>query len=352
MKCGIVTVYNSENCGSFLQGYAMMRFLQKNGHEAVHIRQNFSDHSASRKNYLTKMIKTVLRGNFAGAKLMTTRRKLFQQAIKQHLQMVNAAGDVDCCILGSDVIWDVTSSFFKKHYPFFWGTQFTDKKVISYAASVGFAKEKDIKNAAFIRSALENMSAVSVRDSSSQMLLEPYCDKQIHLVCDPTYLIDREDYNAIAKPTDLDKFIFLYCYGELPAADREAIQAIAKAEGLQTITFGMNNTWCDRNLPYDPSLFLSIYDKAEYVITNTFHGTVFSTIYEKRFAVVNNDKQKVINVLKMCSLSDKMTKTAADYDTILHSDFDYEMARQNVARERTNSLDYLNEALGERNSNG
>lgn len=351
MKCGIVTVYNSENCGSYLQGYAMAKFLQKNGHEAVFIRQNFSDHSASPKNYLTKLAKTLARGKFANAKLLADRRKLFRQAIDQYLQVVENADGLDCCLLGSDVIWDVTGGLFRNHHPFFWGTQFPTK-VISYAASIGFSKKEDLAKVNFIRSSLENMAAVSVRDEASQQLLQPYCDKEIRLVCDPTYLIGREDYDAIAKPTELNKFIFLYYYGDLPAADREALQKIAKAEGLKIVTFGSYNPWCDLNLPYDPLLFLSIYDKADYIITNTFHGTVFSSIYEKRFAVVKNDKQKVINVLKMCGLSDKMTETAADYETILHSEFDYEMARQNIARERANSLDYLSKALGESTING
>lgn len=351
MKCGIVTVYNSENCGSYLQGYAMAKFLQKNGHEAVFIRQDFSDHSASRKNYLTKLTKTLLRGNITGAKLLIKRRALFRQAIDQHLQVVEDAEGLDCCLLGSDVIWDVTGGLFRNHHPFFWGTQFPTK-VISYAASIGFSKKEDLEKMDFIRSSLENMAAVSVRDEASQQLLQPYCDKEIRLVCDPTYLVGREDYDEIAKPTELNKLMFLYYYGDLPAADREALQAIAKAEGLKIVTFGSYNAWCDISLPYDPLLFLSIYDKADYIITNTFHGTVFSTIYEKRFAVVNNDKQKVLNVLKMCGLSDKMTKTAADYDAILHGTFDYEMARQNIARERKNSLAYLNKALGESNTNG
>lgn len=345
MKCGIVTVYNSENCGSYLQGYAMAKFLQKNGHEAVFIRQNFGDHSASRRNYLIRLAKMVLRRKFMGAKLMVKRRKLFRQAIAQHLQVAKNANGLDYCLLGSDVIWDVTGGLFRNHHPFFWGTQFPTK-VISYAASIGFSKKEDLEKMNFIRSSLENMEAVSVRDEVSQTLLQPYCDKEIRLVCDPTYLIGREDYDKIAKPTELNKFIFLYCYGNLPAADREALQAIAKAEGLRIVTFGRDNAWCDLNLPYDPLLFLSVYNKADYIITNTFHGTVFSTIYEKRFAVVNNDKQKVLNVLKMCGLSDKMTLTAADYATILHGNFDYEKARQNIARERTNSLDYLSKALG------
>ena len=352
MRCGIVTVYNSENCGSFLQGYALARFLQKNGHEAVFIRQNCPNHSASPKRYFTKLAKTVLRGNLAGAKRLVVRRKNFRQAIDQHLQVVKDATGLDCCILGSDVIWDVSTGFFRNSHTFFWGTRFSPAKIIAYAPSIGFSKEEDLKKVDFVQESLSNMAAVSVRDEVSQRLLQPYCNKEIHLVCDPTFLVDWADYNAIAKETDLEKFIFLYCYGNLPAADREAIQSIAKAEGLKTVTFGNYNSWCDVCLPYDPLLFLSIYDKADYIITNTFHGTVFSAIYEKRFAVVNNDKQKVLNVLKMCGLSEKMTQTAEDYHAILHSDFDYEMTRRNIMQERENSLRYLSEALEEKCING
>lgn len=347
MKCGIVTVYNSENCGSYLQAYALSKVLKNNGHSASVILQNFSDHSASRRNYFKKLVKTALRGSYTGVKSLAIRRKNFRQAIAKHLQVVNNAEGLDCCILGSDVIWDITEGLFRNHHTFFWGTQFRPTKVIAYAPSVGFAKKEDLEKMDFIRDSLDTMAAVSVRDVTSRELLQPYCDKDIQLVCDPTFLIDRADYNAIAKPTDLEKFMFLYCYGNLPAADREAIQAIAKAEGLKTVTFGNFNGWCDVCLPYDPLLFLSIYDKADYIITNTFHGTVFSAIYEKRFAVVKNDKQKVLNVLKMCGLSDKMTETAADYATILHGEYDYETTRQSILRERENSLRYLNKALGE-----
>jgi len=352
VKCGIVTVYNSENCGSFLQGYALARFLKNGGHEAVFIRQNFSDHSASPRNYLKTIAKTALRGRFASVKRLSRRRAAFRRAIADNLSVVDSGEGLDCCVLGSDVIWDVTSPFFRGHHDFFWGTRFSPAKVISYAASVGFAQKENLEKADFVPAALDRMAAVSVRDQASKELLQPYCEKEIHLVCDPTYLLDRAEYDAIAKPTELEKFIFLYCYGNLPAADREAIEKLAKEEGLQTVTFGNYNGWCDVCLAYDPLLFLSIYRKADYIITNTFHGTVFSTIYEKRFAVVKNDKQKVLNVLKMCGLSDKMTEKAADYAAILHSDFNYETTRQNILRERTNSLRFLTEALGESNTNG
>ena len=352
MKCGIVTVYNSENCGSYLQAYALSKVLHNSGHQAFFVRQNFSDHSASPKRFFVKLAKTVLCGDFKGVKRLIVRRKNFRKAIAQYFQIIEKTDGLDCCILGSDVIWDITEGLFRNRHSFFWGTQFHPTKVIAYAPSVGFVKKENLEKANFVQKAMEQMTAVSVRDAASLELLQPYCDKEIHLVCDPTYLIDRADYDAIAKQTDLEKCIFLYCYGDLPGADREAIRAIAKAEGLKTVTFGNFNSWCDICLPYDPLLFLSICDKADYVVTNTFHGTVFSTIYEKRFAVVKTDKQKVLNVLKMCGLSDKMINTEEDYAPILHGEYDYETTRKNILRERVKSLGYLNEALEERNING
>ena len=348
MKCGIVTVYNSENCGSFLQAFALARALNMQGHDAVFVCQNFGEHSASRRSYFVKLAKTMLRGKYLAARQLVERRKNFRTAIERNLQVTEDVKAQDCFILGSDVIWDVTSRLFRNRHSFFWGTQFYPKKVISYAASIGFSREEDLKRQDFVQASLHFMSAVSVRDEMSQQLLQPYCDKEIFRVCDPTYLIDRADYDAIAKPTELEKFIFLYCYKDLPAEDQVAIQNIAAKEGLKTVTFGNFNKWCDISLAYDPLLFLSIYDKAEYIITDTFHGTVFATIYENRFAVVNNNKQKVLNVMKMCGLSDKMTNSAEDYTTILHSEFDYMTTRENIRRERANSLRYLCEAIEER----
>lgn len=351
MKYGIVTVYNSENCGSFLQAYAMSQTLKKTQPETVFVRQNFRDHSVSMQNYLKMIAKTALRGNLAGIKRLVRRRKAFQNACR-HLQIVEDLDAPSCCILGSDVIWDVTVPFFRNHHSFFWGTQFRQSKVISYAASVGFAKEEDIAACSFVRDALKNMAAVSVRDQTSKQLLQPYCDKEIRVVCDPTYLLDRSEYNAIAAPTDLNGFLFIYYYGRMSAEDQRAVQEVAKKEGLKTVTFGNLNPWCDISLPYDPQLFLSIYDKAAYIITNTFHGTVFATIYEKRFAVIRNDKPKILNVLKMCAMSDKMTRTADDISDILHSDFDYGTTRRTILQERENGLCYLREALEGSGLNG
>jgi len=346
MKCEIVTVYNSENCGSFLQAFALSQALKKLKHETMFIRQNFSDHSASVRNYIKSIIKAVLKGRFSDAKRIAKKRVAFHNAFS-NIKVIDGLELPACCVLGSDVIWDVTSSFFKNHHRFFWGTQFNGAKVISYAASVGFAKKEDLENCKFIHEALEKMASVSVRDKISKSLLQPYCDKEIQTVCDPTYLIEKEEYDKIASQTALSDFIFLYYYGEMPPEDKEWLQMLAKEEKLKIVTFGNYNTWCDINLAYDPLLFLSLYNKANYIITNTFHGTVFATIYEKRFAVIKNDKPKILDVLDMCAMSDKMTKSPKDLAIILHSEFKYDVTRQNIMKEREKGLQYLQMATKE-----
>ena len=346
MKCRIVTVYNSDNSGSFLQAYAMMQTLKKMGHQAVFSRNTFSDHNSSLRTHLIRLAKLLARRNLMGFRLMRERRKNFRAAVSRYMP-VEWKGSFDCCVLGSDVIWDLTKPFFKNHADIFWGWAFEGKKVISYAASLGFAGEKELKAHSFVRGALNNMAWVSVRDRNSQALLQPYCDQEIRLVCDPTFLVERQEYDAIAAPTKMEKFIFLYCYVNLPSADQAAIQALAKKEGLKTVTFGQFNQWCDVHLPYDPLEFLSLYEKADYIITDTFHGTVFSMIYEKRFAVVKNQKIKVLDVLAQFGMADKMTSAEAEYAAILHSDFDYASVRQRIAKEREKGLCYLNCALEE-----
>lgn len=340
MKCGIITVYNSLNCGSFLQAYALSKTLEKCRHENYILRRPLSDEIRLKIKRKVRYVASALRGGAFSNKIYRNFAMVYKI-----LPIVRDKKNMSCYILGSDTIWDVSDMYFKRSWATFWGAHLKNAKIISYAPSMGFAKAEDIEKCDFIRDALHRMSAVSVRDETSKELLQPYCDKEIQVVCDPTYLLERAEYDAIAKPTDLKDFLFIYHYGKMPSDYKETIQRFAKHKGLKTVTFGMANPWCDVSLAYDPLLFLSLYNKAEYIITNTFHGTVFATIYEKRFAVIKNEKPKIQNVLKFCAMSDKMTNTAEDVSSILESDFCYEVTGQKILTEREKSLQFLKTAI-------
>lgn len=344
MSVGIITIYKSVNCGSYLQAYALGKALEKIGVDGKFIEYKYSDHISAKHKMIKNIFKMFLKGDFKGISLLLDRITLFKRAVND-LNVIKPRNKMGCYIIGSDTLWDVSSKFFYKHHSFFWGMDFKNSKIISYAPSIGFSKEKDIEQCAFIKENLHKMYAVSVRDNNSKTFLQPYCDKEIKIVCDPTYLIERADYDSIAKPTDLKDFIFIYYYGKMPKEDRDVIKRFAKEKKLKTVVFGHTNQWCDMSLAYDPYLFLSLYDKADYIITNTFHGTVFATIYEKRFVVTKNDKPKIIDVLKMCGLSDKMADSAENIHDILSSDFDYDMVRGNILKERKKGFEYLTQVL-------
>lgn len=347
MKCGIVTVYNSMNCGSYLQAYALASALEENGHEAVFVQHGFSDHSISRRNHVKSLLRTLLRGRFSAAGRLVRRRKAFQSALC-HLKVEKDPRDADCYVFGSDTVWDLTFPYFSNHRDFYWGSSFQNARLISYAPSLGYTGEKELAgNADFVRNALSRFSAVSVREPSGKALLEPYCEKPIATVCDPTFLVAPEAYRKIEKPTELENFIFLYYYGKMPEDYKKEIRAFAGAHDLKTVTFGNSNPWCDLSVEYDPLLFLSLYRKAAYILTNTFHGTVFANIYEKKYVVTKNEKPKVVDLLRACRMSDKMTDKPEDLHLILNSQFDYGFTREFLARERETGIAYLLNALRE-----
>ncbi len=345
MKIGIVTVYNSMNCGSFLQAYALASTLEQEGHEAVCVHHSFPDHSAYFPRYCKNVLAAALRGRFSAAKRLTQRRKAFHQAVRL-LRVEKNPRDVSCYLLGSDTVWDLSYPFFRNHRDFFWGCAFEDARVISYAPSMGYTRQEHM-DVPFVTAALKRMSAVSVRDQYAKALLQPHCDAPIQLVSDPTILLTRADFNKIAKPTELENFLFLYHYGKVSQPYQTAIRSYARERGLQIVAMGDANPWCDVNVPYDPLLFLSLFDKAESVVTNTFHGTVFSNIYEKKFTVIHNEKPKILDFLVLCQMSDKMTQTPEDLSKILQSAFRYEITREVLAQERAKGIAYLTKGLND-----
>lgn len=344
MKCAIVTVYNSENSGSYLQAYALGEKIKQLGHTAVFVRQNFSDHGTSYIQYIKKIGRGICKCKISSIKLINTRRKAFKTAVSK-FTLENPNKSIDNYILGSDTIWDISIKYFRNHRSFFWGTDFIGTKVISYAASLGFANADIIKNCDIVPQALNNIASISVRENSAREILQPYTEKKIEVVCDPTLLLQREEYEALAPQNNYKNCIFIYSYGKMPVEYAEEIQRFARTEGLKTIILGTGNEWCDFSLAYDPFLFLGIMKNAKYVITNTFHGTVFSHILEKKFAVIDCGKSKVTDFLIKHGTTDKSFRNAADIETILKSQYDYESINAIIQEERNAGTSFLKAAI-------
>lgn len=345
MKCGIITVYNSQNCGSYLQAYALIEYLNTAGKNAVCIEHCFLDRSTSRVKIIKAVVINIFRGRFFDSLIPVKQNNVFRNSYRK-MRIEKLDDNIDIIILGSDTIWDVSTPYFRNHHDFFWGTTFSGKRIISYAPSIGYSKKEHLEACPWIAEALRGMDMISVRDTGAMALLQPYCDQKISLVCDPTFLLMQEQYMQIATEVKEDNFIFLYYYGHMAEMNVNQLKVIADQEGLKIITFGGSNRWCDQNEPYDPLRFLGLYNKAKYVVTNTFHGTVFAHIFKKKFAVLHSEKPKIIDLLNRMGTSDKSTFGGRKIADILASEFCYEEIEQHIEAERATGIAYLDEALG------
>lgn len=338
MKCCIVTVYNSQNCGSFLQAYALGKAIESLGHEAFY----YKIHNTEKKRMIKTALKSLAKLNFASFSISLQQPKRFQKAIS----IINETelDDYPTYILGSDTIWDIHTAAFLNNYKTFWGIKFKNAKIIAYAPSIGFSEENDFKNADWLKDALEEMSAISVREKKAKRILQKYTETPIEIVCDPTLLLRKDQFNKIAPKQGMD-CIFLYYYGKVPDEFKQAILSKSKKEGIKVVSFGSANSWCDINEPYDPIRFLELYRSARYIITNTFHGTVFSHIYNKKFAMIKSNKPKIYDFLEKMGTLDKVADKPSEIEKVLDSDFDYEKIEMRIEEERKHGFEYLINSL-------
>lgn len=345
MKIGIVTVYNSPNCGSFLQAISLKHFFEENGHSVVFIR----NHTAL-KNRLpyrfSLAAKRLLQGQWRIAKRILVSWWSFVWAQRAFNVVSQNCKDVEVYVLGSDTIWNIEEQFFQDNYRLFFGESFSSYK-IAYAPSIGDTKiEKLLDNKPIIES-IKNIDYVSARDLNTVEFLKKIHSSEIAYVVDPTLLSDVNYYNSISQPCEEPPFLLYYYFGSIDPIVKEKITEYTKAHGLKIISFGENISNCDEYIPFDPLKMLSYFREAHTIVTNTFHGNVFSIIYNKNFVNIESGKSKVSDLLKRYDLSGRTVKSNDNVEKILNEIIDYDSVNIKIAKDKNNSKSFLNNSLFE-----
>lgn len=339
MKIGIVTVYNTPNCGSFLQAYALQKALCKKGHEVCFLKNEIN---TKRKWYyrLPQTVKYLLKGDFVTVRELTEPYSIFRPLQREFL-ITSKADNLDLVIYGSDTVWNIADSYFLKHWKRFFGHGVSAKK-ISYAASAGSTTLDVFTKIPEIQEALSEFSGLGVRDVPTseivRALLPEYED--VTQVVDPTMLLACEDYEEISVACTEKDFILVYYFGNMPEALVNNIQAFAKAQNKKIVAFG-NRPWADVELPFDPELMMGYYKHADYVVTNTFHGNIFSILFHKQFISFGKQKRKVEALLKEFGLSNRLLDETEDIEEILMQEIDHGEVKQKLKLKREASYQYL-----------
>lgn len=300
-KIGVLTFHRAENYGSAMQSYALQKYLE----EKLGIKNELIDYVPDGQEDFYKLFVPVtnirnLIGNFLKLSIAIkykNRKIAFQNFLKNYLAISDKKYDkfitetalaerYYCIITGSDQIWNMECADFSWEYLL---ENVGGVKKVSYAASMGGGK---ISDPIRYKKCLKEYEAISVReeyaaDIINQMFQIP---GKAEVSVDPTLLLDKIDYDKIASPRRVQEdYIFLYSvYHDDQLL--HTIKSIRKIWGLPIITLiSRNNSYkvlfngIKLAKEEGPEDFLSYIKYAKFVLTNSFHGSVFSIIYGKEF---------------------------------------------------------------------
>lgn len=191
------------------------------------------------------------------------------------------------------------------------------------------------------------MYRVSVRDENSREICETLTDRSVSLVCDPVILYGYEKEMTVFTPAEKN-YVVVYAYdGKMNDAEEvKEIRAFAERRGLKLYSVGYHHTWCDRNIVASPLELLGWIKHADYVVTDTFHGSVFSLICQTPMIVkLRNNANKLSFLLTEYGLQERIIQNFSDLDKVAEQPVDFDQVNRRVEERRAASLQYLREAL-------
>jgi len=308
-KVGVLTFHRAENYGSVLQAYALQKYLT----DKLGIENELIDYIPSGQEEFYKLFVPItnirnLIGNILKLSIANKykkRKDAFQGFLNSNLAISKdkysafnknslLSNQYSLIITGSDQIWNTECADFSWDYLL---EDVHGLKKISYAASMGGGKISDYDR---YKKCLEEYTSISVREQYASDVINQMFnnEKKIEVSLDPTLLLDKEDYNKIAAPRKIQgDYMFLY---SVYHDDKllHTIRRMKKKWGMPIITLiSRNNSYkvllngiklANEEGPED---FLGYIRYAKFVLTNSFHGSVFSMIYGKEFYYLGDYRQ-------------------------------------------------------------
>lgn len=376
-KIGIISLFNLNNVnyGNRLQAYALNRYLRENFSQYYVESLYFSEWGEKIKtrkesafHLISHKLRRLLEKSFGKEKRISSvkqRMERMNQFSANQMQLVPHAVswretfrfDYDILIVGSDIVWGQAKGEISRLYFLDFNSEREYRK-IAYAASFGDATIPE-ENKQEIKRCLSSFDAISVRESSGVKIVKNLGISSAVHVADPTLLLTRVQWQEVEKQpdTDISDYIFVYLLGD-GMSERKEIERISKESGLKIVTIPFaSGTYNHADNDFDAIKIMDcsveewiwLIHHAQYVVTDSFHGTVFSTIFEKKFLVARREFQTDINermydYLRLIDEQDKMIALDS-ISNLQELSWDYAQIKHKMAEFIIYSKDYLRRIL-------
>lgn len=369
-KIGIITFHNSYNCGSMLESYAMQTALSKFSKDVKII--NFSNDSQKKlynvwfeNNSIKNIIKNIL--IFGVNKRLKNNNMKYEEFKNRNFRLTKEYSsmdelndkDYDIVFAGSDQIWNITIQDSDDAYFLPW---VKNAEKVAYAPSFGSKNiMKYAEDSAKYANYINNFNFLSIRENNGKKWIKELINRDVDVLLDPTLLLEREDYDKImANDMKLnEKYIFFYS----PGFDKDIckfVKEIADKYKLKVITWsakhyyvkGIKRFGFELPLYENPALYLNLIKNAELVLTTSYHGTIFSTIYKKKFFTIKNggmygDDDRVITLLEQTKMMGRLTPCDFDENFDYLSEVGYEEYDKNIKELKEKSYEFIKNSIGE-----
>lgn len=368
MKIGIITMHRVLNFGSALQAYALQRTLFKLGFDNEIIDYIFPP-KESKNTYNSNIVNRVL--VFVRNALMgfptKKKAKKFNYFYKENYilsatqydkyNIQHAPPCYDVYMTGSDQVWN--PKHIKDDINFLLAFAPTGKPRVSYASSFA-ANYLPAQYVEEYKKYLSEYDTISVRESTGVAIVKQLTGKEATVCCDPTLLLDKGGWDEIENKSDLrlkKKYILVYALYYMFDPYPELLRIIDYVQmklGMKVIYLnGRKEDAFRRNsIVYKaggPEDFIRLVKNAEFVITTSFHGVVFSVLYNKPFLGIvkdgNDSDSRITSLLKELHSLKCQVAYDAKINFTLRELLDLKADISNLNALRNNALDYINNSL-------
>ncbi len=349
----IVTFHCVPNYGAVLQTYGLQEYLKTVVKEVriLDYRPNALLKDYRNINYYS--VGSVVMSLYSMLPFLAKKRAFSKFEKRMNLSVITGKQardfkNVKCDYLfcGSDQIWNpnVTDDFDPVYFGAF--PMNDTPKVISYAASLGKSifSNKELYQ---MRKLLEHVDAISVREKEAQKILKDYLGIESVLVADPTILANPEVFKSLVKDVRYRNYLFVYTLTNNPRTLQVAKQ-VADMKGLLIVQVNGNRKSLSKSshiIIHDagPEEFLSLLYHADFVVTDSFHGTVFSNLFHVPYITIPHKTRggRMVSLLTELGMQNRLT----EFSDICEIPIDWAVVDDNIRRIRDISIHFINQSL-------
>ena len=374
-----------DNYGACLQAYALqssiinlgyackiLAYIEPSGYRIPHRLLSFFKLMIAR-------ILSAVSSRFDYIKDSQERKYIFDRFRKKHLRfycerrnkvkyfqsisdLASTVRQFDSFVCGSDQIWNPT--FYGMNNPVYHLRFASNKNRIAYSPSIGLSSLPEEYQETFNRY-VHDFSSLSVREDAGAKIVHDVCGLDIPVVMDPTLLVGSDFWKQLAQTKKFkkpfDRYILCYIFSNTPEIS-SYIQSVRDRVQLPVVFFNVSTLQYQTDLSYcarraDPVDFLNYIRNAEFILTDSFHGTAFSILFEKEFYVIERHRtdesivmiSRISSVLNRAGLQDRLVdlRQAIPFPQTI----DYETVNRCLDSWRNESARFLKNALENESEN-